>query len=182
MSLDLQPALRLFRETLMFLLLCFVTVFIETNVACREISSKLTRLKWGKEQQWNINPDMSRCKEIPSSFSFWSNERSWNNLTVVESDAEVTAIVVRDRKLATKYLFQPDHVNLDSWAPLGVLLDQGAEPTQGGYTALNSWGVCSPMPSGHEPAYFGRCMLQEQWDISYRRYFGCLAEPGKLLV
>jgi len=102
----------------MFLLLCFITVFIETSVVCREISGNLTRLKCGKEQRWNINPGMSRCKEIPDSFSFSSSERNRKNLTVVKSDAEVTAICVRDRKLAKTYLFQSDHVNLNSGTPL----------------------------------------------------------------
>lgn len=48
--------------------------------------------------------------------------------------------------------------------------------------ALYSWGVHSSMPSEHEPAYIGRCMLQEQWDVSYHGYLGCLTEPDKLLV
>ena len=63
-----------------------------------------------------------------------------------------------------------------------MLLAQGAEPTQGGHVGLYSWGVHSPVPSGGEPACFGRRMLQEQWDVSYHRYPGCLAEPGNLLV
>lgn len=140
MSLDLRPALRLFQETLMFLLLCFIAVFSKTSLACREI---FTRLKRGKEQKWNINPDMAQCKEIPDSFYISSCGRKWNSLTVGESDAEITAATIRERKLEEKDLLQSDLILIRTaehlWEPF-LLVDMNVQKVD---TQLYAAGGCT---------------------------------------
>lgn len=177
MSVDLQPALRLFQETLMSLLLCFTAVFIKTSLACREI---LTRLKRGKEQKWDINPAMAQCKEIPDSLYISCCGRNWNSLTLAESDAEITATAMREEKLEENDLLQCDLILIwiaeCLWEPFLPMDVKVQEEERQLYTAGGA--LCHAIRA--LTTYSGTCKPQEQQDSSYLHYLGCLAEPGKL--
>lgn len=179
-SLDLQQALRLFQETLMFLLICFITVFVETSVACRKILSNLPGLKNGARSssgvltlispnaKKSLGPFFLKQREKlkhPDCSSKWYRKN--NSSKREKSSGEVPA------------LLWP--CCLHSWAPLGVVLAQGAESAMDVCMVSYGWDMYSPMPSGQEPAL--------PWQVHAARAMGCFlswlswasAEPEKLL-